>query len=230
MEGGHPEPDTVCMKRMNWDPARDGKESSPDDSPHRSPDPLPSSSSRPAPGGEASTVSPSHPPPFHVVLVEPDIPHNTGAVGRLCVGLGIPLHLVQPLGFSLRDEKVRRCGLDYWPHVDLRIHRSWAAYLEEEKPVSMFFASTRGGRSIYACRFQAGAHLVFGSEHAGLPPELYARYADRLVRIPMPGLHARSLNLANAVAVLAYEAHRQIDAAESAGGEAISTDSRPRTS
>ena len=149
-------------------------------------------------------------PPFHIVLVEPDIPHNTGAVGRLCVGLGVPLHLIQPLGFSLRDEKVRRCGLDYWEHVDLRIHRSWAAFLEAEKPAAMIFASTRGSRSLYACSIPREAYLVFGSEHAGLPEEFYTRYGADLVRIPMPGAHARSLNLANAVAVAAYEAFRQI--------------------
>ena len=148
--------------------------------------------------------------PIHVVLMQPEIPHNTGAIGRVCVGLDCPLHLVRPLGFALTSSWVRRAGMDYWPHLDLRLHDCWEAFLESVRPARLFFASTRGGRSLYACRFAAGDALVFGNESTGLPEAFYARYRDDLFRIPMPGPQARSLNLANAVSVAAYEAMRQL--------------------
>jgi tRNA (cytidine/uridine-2'-O-)-methyltransferase len=147
---------------------------------------------------------------LHIVLLHPDIPHNTGAIGRLCVGLDAALHLVRPLGFSLRAARLKRAGLDYWEHVRLDVHDSWEAYLEDARPAQLVFASTRGARSVYDCAFRPGVHLVFGSETAGLPEAMYARYADRLACIPMPGPHARSINLANAAAIVAYEAFRQI--------------------
>jgi tRNA (cytidine/uridine-2'-O-)-methyltransferase len=147
---------------------------------------------------------------LNVVLVEPEIPHNTGAIGRLCVGLGARLHLIKPFGFRLTDKQLQRCGLDYWAHLDLRVHNTWAAFLETEQPAAMHLLSTRGERSIYACRFAAGCFLVFGSETMGFPAPLYETHRDQLCRIPMPGPHARSINLANAVAVVAYEAYRQM--------------------
>ena len=147
---------------------------------------------------------------IHVVLVEPEIPHNTGAIGRLCVGLSARLHLIEPLGFRLSDAHLRRCGLDYWQHLDLAVHRSWQAFTESEHPAQIHLFSTVGSRTLYDCRFEAGAALVFGGETRGLPGPLYDAHADRLVRIPMPGPHARSINLANAVAIAAYEAYRQI--------------------
>ena len=148
---------------------------------------------------------------MHVVLVHPEIPHNTGAVGRLCVGLGFPLHLVRPLGFALDERRIRRAGLDYWQHLDARPHDNWDAFLETARPSCLFFASTRGTRSLYDCRFAENDALVFGSESVGLPPDFYERYRDALFRIPMPGPHARSLNLSNAVAVSVYEAWRQMN-------------------
>jgi tRNA (cytidine/uridine-2'-O-)-methyltransferase len=147
---------------------------------------------------------------LNVVLVEPEIPHNTGAIGRLCVGLGVRLHLVEPLGFWLDDAAVKRCGLDYWEHLDLRRHKSWVRFLDAEHPASLMFISTRGKQSIYTCRFVPGSYLVFGSETRGLPAPLYENYRQRLYRIPMPGVKARSINLANAVAIVAYEAYRQM--------------------
>jgi tRNA (cytidine/uridine-2'-O-)-methyltransferase len=147
---------------------------------------------------------------INVVLVEPEIPHNTGAIGRLCVGLGARLHLVEPLGFYLDDAEVRRCGLDYWPHLDLRVHKSWEAFLASEQPRDLFFASVRGERDLYEHRFGRGDYLIFGSETRGLPASLCETYRDRLYRIPMPGAHARSINLANAVSIAAYEAYRQL--------------------
>jgi len=147
---------------------------------------------------------------FGIVLVEPEIPHNTGAVGRLCVGLGVPLHLIQPLGFTISKEAVQRSGLDYWDHLDLHLHKSWEAFLDSEAPAALHFMSTKGKRSLFECKFVAGGYLVFGSESRGFPPAFYETYAEQLCLIPMPGAHARSLNLANAVAVCAYEAYRQL--------------------
>jgi tRNA (cytidine/uridine-2'-O-)-methyltransferase len=147
---------------------------------------------------------------FHVVLIEPEIPPNTGNIGRLCLGAGACLHLVRPLGFSLDDRALRRAGLDYWPHLRLTVHDSWEAYLASTRPARLFFASTRGSRSLYDCVFRSGDHLAFGNESSGLPEPFYARYADSLIQIPMPGPHARSLNLANAAAIVTYEAFRQI--------------------
>ena len=147
---------------------------------------------------------------FSIVLVEPEIPHNTGAVGRLCVGLGLSLHLIQPLGFTISKEAVQRSGLDYWDHLDLHVHRCWTAFLEAEQPAALYFMSTKGSSSVYDCQFAQDGYLVFGSESRGFPPEFYEDNAERLFLIPMPGRHARSLNLSNAVAVAAYEAYRQI--------------------
>lgn len=148
--------------------------------------------------------------PLHLVLVQPEIPHNTGAVGRLCVGLDCELHLIRPLGFQLADRHLQRAGMDYWPQVRLTLHDSWAAFLERVAPPHLFLLSTHGRQSLYDCHFAPGDALVFGSESRGLPPEFHEQYRERLFRIPMPGEHARSLNLANAVAIAAYEAFRQI--------------------
>lgn len=146
---------------------------------------------------------------INVVLVAPEIPHNTGAIGRLCVGLDARLHLIRPLGFSLRASHLRRAGLDYWEHIDLHVHSSWEAFLEQAQPERLCFASTRGERSYLDYRFLPGDHLVFGNETSGLPPDFYTRYRDQLFHIPMPGPHARSINLANAAAIVLYEAFRQ---------------------
>ena len=150
--------------------------------------------------------------PLHLVLVQPEIPHNTGAIGRLCVGLDCELHLVRPLGFQLSERHLRRAGMDYWPQVRLGLHDTWEAFLARVAPPRLFFLSTRGERSLYACAFRPGDALVFGSEGHGLPEAFYDRYRDRLFRLPMPGAHARSINLANAVSIAAYEVFRQLNA------------------
>ncbi len=149
---------------------------------------------------------------FSIVLVQPEIPHNTGAIGRLCVGLGVPLHLVRPLGFHLDDKSIARAGLDYWPHLEVTIHDTWEDYLNAVNPKRLHFLSTHGEKSLYDCRFEPGDALVFGNESSGLPRDFYGRYAERLFRIPMPGEHARSINLANAVSIAAYECYRQLTA------------------
>lgn len=147
---------------------------------------------------------------MNLVLVAPQIPQNTGNIARLCVGLGARLHLIRPLGFSVRESRVKRAALDYWEHVDLVVHRDWDAFLARAQPADLFFASTKGTRTCFDYRFTDATHLVFGNEEAGLPLEFYTRYRDQLYTIPMPGPHARSINLANAAAIVAYEAFRQI--------------------
>jgi len=147
---------------------------------------------------------------FSIVLLRPEIPHNTGAIGRLAVGLGVKLNLIRPLGFRLDDESVKRAGLDYWEFLDYRVHDSWEEYLDSEKPRRVFFLSTHGEKSLYDLKFEAGDALVFGNESSGLPKEFYERYKELLFKIPMPGEHARSINLANSVSIAAYEAYRQI--------------------
>ena len=147
---------------------------------------------------------------FSIVLLRPEIPHNTGAIGRLCVGLGVPLHLVRPLGFALDDRYVARAGLDYWPHLDVTLHDTWEDYLSAAGTKRHLFLSTHGEKSLYECRFEPGDALVFGNESSGLPAGFYERYRESLFRIPMPGEHARSINLANAVSIAAYECYRQL--------------------
>ena len=147
---------------------------------------------------------------FSVVLVAPEIPQNTGTIGRLCVCTGAGLHLVKPLGFSLEESRIRRAGLDYWPHLDLHVHDSWDDFLRDVNPARMVFASTKARKSIYSCAFRDRDFLVFGNESSGLPDALYERYAEALYCIPMPGEHARSHNLANAVSIVLYEALRQV--------------------
>ena len=132
-----------------------------------------------------------------IVLLHPEIPHNTGAIGRLCVGLGWPLVLIRPLGFALDERHVRP------------LYDAFDDYLADRRPDALTFLSTKAARSLYDAPLTPRGALVFGCESSGLPPDYYARYADRLARIPMPGPHARSINLANAVAIAAYEAYRR---------------------
>lgn len=145
-----------------------------------------------------------------IVLLHPEIPHNTGAVGRLCVGLGWPLFLIRPLGFALDEKKIRRAGLDYWQHLDLTVLDSFEDYLALRKPAACYFLSTKSETSLYETTFRPGGALIFGCESSGLPESYYTDYRDNLVTIPMPGPHARSINLSNAVAIAAYEAYRQL--------------------
>jgi len=148
---------------------------------------------------------------MQLVLVHPEIPHNTGAIGRLCVGLGATLHLVRPLGFALTDRFVKRAGLDYWPHLDLQLHADWPSCVAALGAARLWLATTRSSNSLYDCRFAPGDVLVFGSESEGLPQEVRASVPpEQSFAIPMPGAHARSLNLAQAAAVATYEMYRQL--------------------
>ena len=148
---------------------------------------------------------------MNIVLLAPEIPQNTGSIGRLCVNLNYKLHLIKPLGFSLEEKMLRRAGLDYWEFLDLRIHESWEDFIANEQPNQFAFASTKTTQCIYDLNFKACEYIIFGSESSGLPPDFYEKHKDGLFQIPMPGEHARSLNLANSVAIVAYEAYRQIN-------------------
>lgn len=147
---------------------------------------------------------------FHLVLVHPEIPHNAGAAGRLCLATGSTLHLVQPLGFSIDDRQVRRAGLDYWKDVDLRIWENLDAFLAAAPPDRTWFLTTKGRTDHWEAAFQPGDYLVFGCETRGLPESVLASRHDRLLRIPMKPSSTRSLNLATAAAVVLYEAWRQL--------------------
>jgi tRNA (cytidine/uridine-2'-O-)-methyltransferase len=145
---------------------------------------------------------------FNVVLVEPEIPPNTGNVGRLCLAAQSILHLVKPFGFSLDDRQLKRAGLDYWDDVDLRTWDSFEALQRAQSPgARYFFLTTKTDRAYYDVRFQGGDFLVFGRETKGLPENLLEANIDNCVTIPMHG--TRSLNLATAVAIVLFEAARQ---------------------
>ena len=144
---------------------------------------------------------------FNVVLVEPEIPPNTGNVGRLCLAAKSTLHLVKPLGFSLDDRQLRRAGLDYWEDVDLKIWDSLEA-LERKNPAARFFyVTTKTNRAYWDAQFRPGDFLVFGRETKGLPESLLAAHDHICITIPMEG--TRSLNLATAVGIVLFEAIRQ---------------------
>lgn len=148
---------------------------------------------------------------FHIVLVEPEIPPNTGNVIRLAANTGCQLHLVEPLGFAMDDKHLRRAGLDYHEYATVRRHASWQALLSSEQPPTdrMFALTTRGSQPAFDVRFAPGDWLVFGSETAGLRPELRESFpVGQRVRLPMRA-GQRSLNLSNAVAVTVFEAWRQ---------------------
>lgn len=148
---------------------------------------------------------------FHVVLVEPEIPPNTGNIIRLCANTGAQLHLVEPLGFPLEDAKLRRAGLDYHEYAAMKVHPSWEAYLgaEAPNPDRMFALTTHGSTPFANLSFQPGDVFVFGSETRGLAPGLRESFpAAQRIRLPMRP-NNRSLNLSNAVAVVVFEAWRQ---------------------
>ncbi len=147
--------------------------------------------------------------PFNIVLFEPEIPQNTGTIGRLAVSTDSKLHLIEPLGFSLEDKYLKRAGLDYWQHLALSRYANWQEFLGKNMPERMFFISTHGEKSFFDAEFRPGDFLVFGKESAGLPANFYEQYRDDMLLIPMPGKFSRSLNLANAVSIVLYEALRQ---------------------
>jgi tRNA (cytidine/uridine-2'-O-)-methyltransferase len=147
---------------------------------------------------------------FHIVLFEPEIPHNAGAAGRLALATGSTLHLVEPLGFSLEDKYVRRTGLDYWQEVKLHVWKSFDELRTAAGSGPRFwYLSTKARQSPWQAEFQAGDYLVFGPETRGLPADMITAAGDQALRIPMEPGGTRSLNLSTAVAIVLYEAVRQ---------------------
>jgi tRNA (cytidine/uridine-2'-O-)-methyltransferase len=145
---------------------------------------------------------------FNVVLVEPEIPPNTGNIGRLCLATGSTLHLVKPLGFSIDDRELKRAGLDYWKEVEVKLWDSFEQLRRERQAASrFFFLTTKSDRAYYDVNFRPGDFLVFGRETKGLPESLLAAHREELLTIPMRG--TRSLNLATAVGIVLFEAVRQ---------------------
>jgi tRNA (cytidine/uridine-2'-O-)-methyltransferase len=147
---------------------------------------------------------------FNLVLVEPEIPPNTGNVGRLALATGSTLHLVQPLGFSIDDRQLRRAGMDYWKNVNVKLWENFDEFeLKVEPSARRFFFSTKVEKPYWDIRFSPKDYLIFGRETKGLPASLLARHAENAFRIPMLP-EARSLNLATAVAIVLFEGMRQL--------------------
>ncbi len=147
--------------------------------------------------------------PLHIVLYQPEIPQNTGNIGRTCTALGAKLWIVQPTGFRLDSAHLRRAGLDYWDHLHWESVTSWQELQERLSDVPMWLITKFGSQTLYQVQFQLGCALVIGRESNGLPESLRQQYADRCVSIPMPG-PVRSLNQASATAIVAYHAANQI--------------------
>ncbi len=147
-------------------------------------------------------------PRLHIVLYQPEIPYNTGSVGRTCVAVGAKLWLVRPLGFRIDDYHLRRAGLDYWQHLEWEVVDDWAALVEGLPPRRPWLFTKTATHSYAKVAYEPGDVLVFGCESSGLPPSLLAANADRTLRIPIRP-EARSLNLSNSVAIAAFEAQRQ---------------------
>jgi tRNA (cytidine/uridine-2'-O-)-methyltransferase len=153
-------------------------------------------------------------PPLRVVLVEPQIPPNTGNVARLCAATGALLHLVEPMGFRINDAKLKRAGLDYWNSVVMSVHPSFDDFVRSAAPARFFLFTTKASRSHSSVTYQPGDALVFGSETHGLPDSLLDRHPEQIIGIPIRTDHVRSLNLSSAVAIAVYEALRQINEAK----------------
>ncbi|MBI1815033.1 MAG: tRNA (cytidine(34)-2'-O)-methyltransferase [Deltaproteobacteria bacterium] len=147
---------------------------------------------------------------LHVVLVQPEIPPNTGSIARLCAATNLRLHLVGPLGFSLEDRYLKRAGLDYWPFVDLRTYPDVDAFHAEHGSGRFVLFSARAAHSYLAARHTPGSYLLFGSETRGLPAPLLAAHRDATFTIPIFNPNVRSLNLSNAVSIVVYDALRQL--------------------
>ncbi len=148
---------------------------------------------------------------LQIVLIEPEIPPNTGAIARLCAATHTVLHLVEPLGFKLDDKTLKRAGMDYWQHVTWQSWSSWSALREVHSAATFYFLTTKTDRSYTQARFQPGDFLVFGRETKGLPESLLKENAETCLTIPMANPQVRSLNLATATAIVLFEAVRQLE-------------------
>ena len=145
---------------------------------------------------------------LNIVLYEPEIPQNTGNIGRTCVATGTRLHLIEPMGFVINDKNLKRAGMDYWKDLDVTIYDDWNDFMEKNPDAKLYMATTKGKHVYSDAKFEPDSYIVFGKESAGIPEELLIQYPEQCVRIPMMG-ETRSLNLANSVAIVLYEALRQ---------------------
>lgn len=146
---------------------------------------------------------------FHIVLVEPEIPPNTGSIARLCGATNSILHLIHPLGFKTDDKHLKRAGLDYWQYVDIRYWDSFDRFLEAQDERKLYFLTTKTNKPYSSASFSPGDYLIFGKETKGLPEETLTLYADRCLTLPMENENIRSLNLAMTAGIVLYEALRQ---------------------
>lgn len=147
---------------------------------------------------------------LNIVLVEPDIPANTGNVARLCAATNCKLHLISPMGFELNDKTLKRAGMDYWKLVNDQLWPSWEKFFQTIQEKRFFFLTSKTKKPIFEAKFQKDDFLIFGRETKGLPESLLKQYPDHCLTIPMPNPEARCLNLATSVGIVAYEALRQI--------------------
>ena len=145
---------------------------------------------------------------LNIVLYEPEIPANTGNIGRTCVAAGTRLHLIEPLGFRLGEKELRRAGMDYWKDLDVSVYVDWEDFLAKNPDAKIYLATTKGRHIYTEVSYEPDCYLVFGKESAGIPEEILVEHPNECIRIPMIG-ETRSLNLSNSVAVILYEALRQ---------------------
>ena len=145
---------------------------------------------------------------FNIVLFEPEIPANTGNIGRTCTATGTRLHLIEPLGFRLNEKSIRRAGMDYWQDLDVTRYINWEDFLEKNPGARIYMATTKGIHLYTEISYEPDCFLMFGKESAGIPEEILIQHPDECIRIPMIG-ETRSLNLSNSVAIVLYEALRQ---------------------
>lgn len=148
---------------------------------------------------------------INIVLHEPEIPHNTGAIARSCVLTNSRLHLIKPFGFDLDDKHLKRAGLDYWKYLDFTIYEDLDDFFEKNKDINFYLATTKTNNIYSDVKFKDGDFIFFGKETAGLPEDLIKKYSERAIRIPMIKDLKRSLNLANSCTVILYEALRKLD-------------------
>jgi tRNA (cytidine/uridine-2'-O-)-methyltransferase len=148
---------------------------------------------------------------FHIALHQPEIPQNTGSIGRLCVCAGCRLHLIHPLGFEVTDYYLRRAGLDYWEKLAPAHYADWQDFLDKRPPGRLWLATTKASQVYTQAKYEPGDAFVLGCETKGLPDEILQNHKDWLIKIPMPGDFQRSLNQAQAAAVILYEALRQVN-------------------
>ena len=148
--------------------------------------------------------------PLNIVLIEPEIPNNTGNIGRLSLATGSNLHLVKPFGFEIDDTRLKRAGLDYWQHLSVSIYDSIEDFFNKNEDKNMVFLSSHGTQDHWSIDFEDDMFLIFGKESVGLPKDLIEKHSDKLFKIPLYSKHVRSLNLANAVSIVVYEGLKKL--------------------